>query len=137
MVKGVYLDWYPGDPESSREYYDHIDLDHLDNVKPFNQTREFLPASSWPDSEHGAFVRYNVGCDIRRIGEQIHVVVEYNKNNNKDEQCDPKLQEYLECWKDRDDAVVWGANEIIIEPGQNSGKCEWTIEGESQPVILE
>ena len=139
MVKGIYLDWCPRNPESSREYYDHIDLDDLDNVESFNQTREFLPASSWPDSEHGAFVRYNVGCDIRRIGEQIHVVVQYSSKNNEGERCDPKLREYLECWKDRDDdvAVIWGTNKIIIEPGQNSGMCEWTIEGAAQPVILE
>ena len=68
MVKGIYLDWNPERPkESSREYYDHIDLDDLDNIEPFHETREFWPASwGWLPEQRGGLVRYNVKVDIQQ-----------------------------------------------------------------------
>lgn len=132
MIKGIYLDWYPNDPKnSSREYYDRIDLDNLDDIEPFHETREFWPASwGWLPEQRGGFVRYNVEVDIDPDGGQIRITVEYKRENNEDDQSDPNLQNQL-------DEIIWGTNEIIIERGKDCGKCEWTIEGELQPKILE
>lgn len=130
MIKGIYLDWDPSDlKESSREYYDHIDLDDLDNIEPFHETREFWPASWWLTEQRGGFVRYNVEVDIQQYGEQIQIIVKYKEENNEGDQSDPNLQR---LWKE----IIWGTNKIIIERGKNRGKCEWTAKGKSQPIEL-
>ena len=132
MAKGIYLDWRLKDPESSREYYDDIDLDNLDNIIPFCKTREFWPASWWPESKpeskYGGFVYYNVECEIQHIEKQIHVIVKYKRDNNEDDQSDPNLQK----WLDEDGAIIWGTNKIIIERGENCGICKWTEEREPE-----
>ena len=117
--------------ESSREYYDHIDLYDLDNIKPFHETREFWPASwGWSPEQRGKFVRYNVKVDVRQYGEQIHIIVEYRRKNNEGDQSDPSLQNWL-------DEIIWGTNKIIIERGKDRGKCEWTPKGELQSIKLD
>lgn len=80
MVKGIYFDWDLKCP--SREYYDRIDLDNLDDIEPFHETREFWPASwGWLSEQRGGFVRYNVEVDIDPDGEQIHITVKYKREN--------------------------------------------------------
>ena len=132
MAKGIYLDWRPRSPESSREYYDDIDLDNLDNIIPFCKTREYWPASWWPkskpESKYGGFVCYNVECEIQHIEKQTHVIVRYKRDNNEDDQSDPNLQR----WLDVDGAIIWGTNKIIIERCENCGICKWTEEREPE-----
>ena len=132
MIKGIYLDWNPENPrESSREYYDDVDLDDLDNISEFGKTREFWPASwGWLPEQRGRFVYYNVECCIRKCEEQIHIFVKYKREDNEDDTSDQNVKNKL-------NEIVWGTNKIIINEGERCGTCEWTPEGAPQPIIFD
>ena len=108
MTKGILVKW-PGengdanDPEEI-EYIFGIDVDQLDQIAPFTQTRSVWGARPF---------QYTVDISIEGHSPEVNLIVNYDPAQNPE-----MAQEFP-------DDECWGTNTIILRQGERNGICRW------------
>ena len=119
---GIIIEW-------SKDMIEHLDCIDPDNPeglrnqlrrRPRGQKKNMITTQEWWHQEK-RWVEYNVKCRIKRNGQGTsggHIVVlTYKKKNN------PRLA---------GENIIWGTNQIIIEPGKDRGDCRWARDGKKK-----
>ena len=113
MTKGIQVTWpgERGNPDNPKEIelLCGIDVDRLDQIPPFTETR-----SIWGTRPF----KYTVRTSIKRppTGE-VRLIVHYDPAQN------PEI-----AWEWPDDEY-WGTNTIILKQGEQNGICRWRHQG--------
>ena len=116
MTTGIRVIW----PDDGRgideiEYFYGIDVDELGDIPEFTTVPAF-----WPHYNGGTLVEYVVDAHCKRNGPgEVRLVVTYDEAN--------QTPGFLEQYDDLD--FYWGTNTIILQQGEQKGRCEWLIEG--------
>ena len=114
MTTGICVLWpYPGQRIGEIEYFYGINVAQLDDIPEFTKVPAFLP-----QYHDGTLVEYVVDAYCKRNGPgEVHLVVTYDEAN--------QTPEFLEQYAD----THWGTNTIILQQGEQKGRCKWSREG--------
>ena len=105
----------PGGKTVEIEYFYGIDVADLDHIPEFTKVQAF-----WPRYNGGTLVEYVVDAHCKRNSPgEVRLVVTYKKVNQT-----PKFLEQY-----RDLGIYWGRNTIILQQGEQQGRCKWLSEG--------
>lgn len=98
------------------EYFYGIDVADLDHIPEFTTVQAF-----WPRYKGGTWVEYVVDAHCKRNSPgEVRLVVTYNKSDQP-----PEFREQHDAW-----GTLWGTNTIILQKGEQKGRCEWLPEDE-------
>ena len=112
MTTGVRVIWPDDDGKIIEiEYFYGIDVADLDQVPEFSKVQAFWPESD--DQTWGEWV-VDAHCDRTQPGE-VRLAVTYDKAKQSRELRDANLYP--------------GTNTIILQQGEQKGRCEWLREG--------
>ena len=115
MTTGIRVIWPDDDGGIDEiEYFYGIDVDELDDIPEFTTVQAF-----WPQYNGGTLVEYVIDAHCKRNGPgEVRLVVNYDKKN--------QTREFLAKFGCHTD---WGTNTIILQQGEQKGRCEWLRDG--------
>ena len=115
MMAGVRVIWPEADGYvNEKDYFYDIDVADLDHIPEFTTVQAF-----WPRYKGGAMGEYVVDAHCKRNGMgEVRLVVTYDRVN--------QTAEFLEQYGGLD---LWGKLIIILQQGEQQGRCKWLSEG--------